>query len=271
MLIVRNGYIVLDAYFYPYDEKDIHDVASVTKSVTSALVGVVMNEGKLSSLSQPVLSFFPGSIANNDERKQKLTIEHLMSMTSGLQCEPRKNELTLLQMKESADWVKFMLDLPMADEPGRKFVYCSGGMHLLSGIVTRATNQTASEYARWSLFAPLGIRGVRWPSDPQGVSHGWGDLHLHPRDMAKLGYLWLKQGMWDGRRLVSADWVAQATQVHAKSGSDEYGYGFWIRSGLGLYEALGRGGHESVSCRRRTSSWSLQAEASSRERSVSSC
>ncbi len=242
MLIVRNGYVVLDAYFYPYGEKDIHDVASVTKSVTSTLVGVAMHEGKIKSLSQPALSFFPSSLANHDERKQKITIQHLLSMTSGLQCEPRRNELTLLQMKESADWVKFMLDLPIADEPGRKFVYCSGGMHLLSGIVTRATNQSANGYARRSLFEPLGIRNVEWPADPQGVSHGWGDLHLHPRDMAKIGYLWLNQGMWDGRRLISADWMSQATQAHAKSGSDEYGYGFWIRSGVGLYEALGRGG-----------------------------
>ena len=241
-LIVRNGYVVLDAYFYPYNEKDIHDVASVTKSVTSTLVGVAMNEGKIKLLSQPVLSFFTGSVANNDERKQKLAIEHLLSMTSGLQCEPRKNELTLLQMKESADWVKFMLDLPMADEPGRKFIYCSGTMHLLSGIVTRATNQSANDFAGRSLFEPLGIRNVNWPTDRQGINHGWGDLHLHPRDMAKIGYLWLSQGMWNGRRLISADWMMQATQVHAKSGSDEYGYGFWIRSGVGLYEALGRGG-----------------------------
>lgn len=242
MLIVRNGYVVLDAYFYPYNEKDVHDVASVTKSITSTLAGVAMNEGKIKSLSQPVLSFFPSFVANNDERKQRLTIEHLLSMTSGLQCEPRKNELTLLQMKESADWVKFMLDLPMADGPGRKFVYCSGGMHLLSGIITRATNQSANDYARRSLFEPLGIRNVKWPADPQGVSHGWGDLHLHPHDMAKIGYLWLNQGMWNSRYLISADWMRQATQIHAKSGSDEYGYGFWIRSGAGLYEAVGRGG-----------------------------
>src|SRR4029079_7903913 len=176
MLIVRNGYLVLDANFYPYNGKDIHDVASVTKSITSTLVGVALNEGRIESLKQPVLSFFSDSVSNNNERKQRLTMEDLLTMTAGLQCEPRQNEMTLLQMKESTNWVKFMLDLPMSDEPGRKFVYCSGGMHVVSGIITRVTNQSAADFARQSLFKPLGISRVAWPSDPQGVSHGWGDL-----------------------------------------------------------------------------------------------
>jgi hypothetical protein len=136
-----------------------------------------------------------------------------------------------------------MVDLPMAEEPGRKFVYCSGGMHLLSGIISRVSGESAYDFARRSLFEPLGIHDAIWPSDPQGVSHGWGDLHLHPRDMAKIGYLWLNRGIWNGRRVISADWVDQSTRVHAAAGSDnEYGYGLWIRSGVGLYEALGRGG-----------------------------
>lgn len=244
LLLVRNGYVVLDAYFYPYNERDIHDVASVTKSITSTLVGIAIYQGKISSPHQPVLSFFPeSSVAHNDARKQRLTLEHLLSMTSGLQCEPRQNELTLLQMKESNNWIKFMLDLPMADEPGGKFVYCSGGMHLLSGIISRVMNESAHNFARPSLFEPLGIRDAVWPSDPQGVSHGWGDLHLHPRDMAKIGYFWLNRGVWNGRRLISADWVDQLTRVRATAGSEnEYEYGLWIRSGAGLYEAVGRGG-----------------------------
>jgi CubicO group peptidase (beta-lactamase class C family) len=242
LLIVRNGYLVLDVCFYPYNQNDIHDVASVTKSITSTLAGIAVSEGKIKSLSQPMISFFPAPVANNDERKQKITIGHLLSMTSGLQCEAGLNELTLLRMKESANWIKFMLDLPMAEEPGKKFAYNSGGMHLVSGIVTRVTGQSAAEFARHSLFEPLGIRDFEWPSDPQSISHGWGDLHLHPRDMAKIGYLWLNQGVWNGKRLISADWMQQAAQVHAKDGTGEYGYGFWIRPDIGLYEALGRGG-----------------------------
>lgn len=244
MLIVRNGYLVLEAYFYPYNERHVHDVASVTKAITSTLVGIAIQKGKIKSIQEPVLGFFSeNAVANNEARKQKLTVEHLLTMTSGLQCEPRNNELTLLQMKQSDNWVKFMINLPMAEEPGRKFVYCSGGMHLLSGIISRVSGESAYDFARSSLFEPLGIRDAVWPSDPQGVRHGWGNLHLHPRDMAKIGYLWLNRGIWNGRRLISADWVDQSTRVHAGAGSDnEYGYGLWIRSGAGLYEALGRGG-----------------------------
>jgi CubicO group peptidase (beta-lactamase class C family) len=243
LLIVRNGYLVLDAYFYPYNQKDIHDVASVTKSITTTLVGIAINQGKIKTVHQPVLSLFTESpVAHKEERKQRLTVGHLLTMTSGLQCEPRNNELTLLQMKQTGNWVKFMLDLPMAEEPGERFVYCSGGMHLLSGIISRATGESASSFARRSLFAQLGIRDVIWPSDSQGVSHGWGDLHLHPRDMAKIGYLWLNRGMWNGRQVISADWVEQSARVHSKARGEEYGYGLWIRSAASLYEALGRGG-----------------------------
>ena len=244
MLIVRNGYLVLEVYFYPYNDKEVHDVASVTKGITSTLVGIAIEEGKIKSVREPVLKFFSENpVAHNEASKQRLTLEHLLTMTSGLQCEPRNNELTLLQMKQSDSWVEFMVDLPMAEEPGRKFVYCSGGMHLLSGIISRVSGGSAYDFARRSLFEPLGIRDAIWPSDPQGVSHGWGDLHLHPRDMARIGYLWLNRGIWNGRRVISADWVDQSTRVHAAAGSDnEYGYGLWIRSGVGLYEALGRGG-----------------------------
>ena len=151
MLIVRNGYLVLETYFYPYDEKDVHDVASVTKAITSTLVGIAIQAGKIKSLQEPVLGFFSeNAVANNESHKQKLTVENLLTMTSGLQCDPKNNELTLLQMKESDNWVRFMVDLPMAEEPGRKFIYCSGGMHLLSAIISRVSGASAHDFARRS-------------------------------------------------------------------------------------------------------------------------
>jgi CubicO group peptidase (beta-lactamase class C family) len=241
LLLVRNGYVVLDAYFYPYDQKNVHDLASVTKSVTSTLIGIALDQGKIKSVRQPVPELFAqGSIA---ERKARLTLESLLSMTSGLKCQPEENELTLHQMMESKDWVQFMLDLPMSNEPGSKFVYCSGGMHLLSGVISKTTSMSALDFARRSLFEPLGIQDALWPADSQGVTHGWGDLHLYPRDMAKLGYLYLNKGMWDGKRIVSPVWVADSTIVHAHTGSDsDYGYGWWVRPKDKLYEAVGRGG-----------------------------
>jgi CubicO group peptidase (beta-lactamase class C family) len=246
-LIVRNGYVVLDAYFYPFQEGLVHDGASMTKSITSTLVGIAIGEHKLSGVRQPVLSLFPQrNVANRDRRKDQMTIEDLLTMTSGLDCHVEHGEITLRQMDQSEDRVQFMLDLRMAEEPGSRFEYCSGGMHLLSGMISQATGSNALEFARRELFQPLGIMDVIWPSDPQGVSHGWGDLHLRPRDMAKIGYLWLNQGRWQDRQIVPAEWMQAATQAHSHPnfGSGEYGYGFWVypkRNPI-EYEALGRGG-----------------------------
>jgi CubicO group peptidase (beta-lactamase class C family) len=245
LLIVRNGFVVLDAYFYPYDERDLHDIASVTKSLTSALVGIAIGQGKIKGVTQPLLQLFPArSIANREPRKERLTLEHLLSMTSGLDCKYEPGELTLRQMRESQDWTQFMLDLPMAAEPGSKFVYCSGGMHLLSAIISRTTGKNELEFARQTLFNPLGITEVLWPSDQQGVSHGWGDLRMHPRDMAKLGLLWLNRGVWEGKSIVPASWVDESTRVHAKTSDIDYGYGWWVKTRdiPFAYEAVGRGG-----------------------------
>jgi hypothetical protein len=175
-----------------------------------------------------------------------MTVEDLLTMTSGLDCHVDHGEITLREMMQSKDWVQFMLDRPMLAEPGTRFEYCSGGMHLLSGIVSETTGSSELEFARRELFQPLGIEDVIWPSDPQGVSTGWGDLHLRPRDMAKIGYLWLHQGRWEGRQIVPAEWLQAATQAHSHPGQGnvEYGYGFWVypQRNPVEYEALGRGG-----------------------------
>ena len=245
LLIVRNGSIVLDAYFYPFQADQLHDGASMTKSVTSTLIGIAIGQHKLSGVSQSVLSLFPlRTIANRDERKEHVTIEQLLTMTSNLDCRSQ-HEITLTEMMQSKDWVKFMLDLPMANDPGNKFLYCSGGMHLLSGIISQTTGVSALEFARRELFRPLGINDAVWPTDPNGITHGWGDLHLRPRDWAKLGYLWLNQGRWEDRQLVPVDWMETAIQVHSRaSWGDQYGYGFWVHPDRKPpeFEALGRGG-----------------------------
>lgn len=246
LTIVRNGYLVLDAYFWPFQDNLLHDTASVTKSVVSTLLGVAIEQQLLSNVTQPVTALLGApSIAKLDSRKKRLTVEHLLTMTSGLDCHNRQGEITLSQMRASPDWIGFMLDLPMVAEPGSVFEYCSGGMHLLSGIISQATGASALDFARRALFAPLGIAAAAWPSDAQGISYGWGDLHLQPRDMAKIGYLWLQEGQWEGRQLVPKDWMRSAVQVHAApSPGDGYGYGFWIHPDRSppIFEALGRGG-----------------------------
>jgi CubicO group peptidase (beta-lactamase class C family) len=150
-------------------------------------------------------------------------------------------------MNASPDWVQFTLDLPMAGEPGRVFSYCSPGMHLLSAILQAATGPAAFEYAKANLFGPLGIAEPAWPADPQGVTHGWGDLRLFPRDAAKIGYLWIDGGRWEGRQIVCESWVEDSSSVQIETGDywgDDYSYGWWNMSGDEVpgYAATGRGG-----------------------------
>jgi CubicO group peptidase (beta-lactamase class C family) len=252
LLLARHGYVVLDAYFDPYDGSMPHDLASVTKSAMTTLIGIAADQGRL-SLDDPVLSFFPGRVvANRDARKERLTVAHLASMTAGFDCGAQWDQETLLAMRASSDPTQFALDRRMVSEPGQRFFYCGLSMHLLSAILQQVTGQTALEFARANLFAPLGIQDVYWPADRLGVTHGWGDLALRPTDSAKLGLLFLRGGQWEGRQIVSSDWVAAATAVHAATGSnhgEDYGYGWWVsRAGadVSLFRADGRNGQYVV-------------------------
>ena len=247
LLIARHGRIVLDAYAYPYDGSTYHDLASVTKSITTTLIGIAADQGLL-GLDAPMLSFFPErTIANRTERKERITVRHLASMTSGLDCRVDAREMTLRQMRASDDWVQFVLDLDTVAEPGRTFSYCSPGMHLLSAILARATGTSALDFARVNLFEPLGIDDVYWTADADGNSYGWGDLALHPADAAKIGLLFLQHGRWKNDPVISAEWVAAATtaQVTSTGRSEGYGYGWWVSLPAAeptMFRADGNGG-----------------------------
>ena len=252
LLVVSEGDIILDAYFYPYDGSTVHDQASVTKSVMTTLIGIAADQGKL-DLDAPMLSFFPDrEIANRDARKERITVRHLTSNTAGMECIHHPEEPTNRAMHASPDWVQFALDLPMVAEPGTTFAYCSPGMHLLSAILQQATGMTTLEFALANLFEPLGIRDVQWPPDPQGITNGHGELYLHPHDTAKLGFLWLHGGEWDGQQIVSREWVRASSQFQIATGPDygeDYGYGMWIGrpdEEIKYFAADGRGGQRVV-------------------------
>ncbi len=245
LLIIRNGYVVTDATFYPYDGQTVHDMASVTKSVMTTLIGIAADQGKL-NLDDRMVSFFPNySISNLDTLKNEITIRHLVSMSSGLDCTAEEDEKNLREMQANPDYVQFVLDRQMVWTPGEQFIYCSPAIHLLSPILQQATGQTALDFARQYLFEPLGIQESMWEQDPQGYYDGWGDLSLNPHDMAKIGFLFINHGKWDGKQIVSRQWVEQATQAQMvnSGGLDSYGYGWWMdpatESG---YRADGRGG-----------------------------
>ncbi len=246
LLVIRHGYVVADADFFPYSSSAPHDLASVTKTITSTLTGVAVANGLL-KLDQPLLSFFPReSPANADERKRAITVSNVLHMESGLDCGFLPGEQELEQMKRSPNWVQFALSLPMKYDPGTHPSYCSPGYHLLGSMIGAAAHMTELDFARQYLFGPLAIRDVVWADDPQGRNHGWGDSHFYPRDVAKIGYLYLHGGEWNGKQIVPRDWVEMSIASPAGARSEPGGYGIEWNATNGpngpQYGGTGRGG-----------------------------
>ncbi len=245
VLVARHGKIVLDVYYPPFRSGMKHVVNSVTKGVVGTLVGIAFKQGKLDRLDAPVLDFFPGrSIANADAQKKAMTVQSLLDSNSGLGWrEPLSNEPpeTMLQMERSADWIGFVLDRPMAQMPGVSFNYDSGTWHLLSAIIGRQTGSDTLEYAKQNLFAPLGITDVAWRRDPQGIPIGGYGLFMQPRDMAKIGYLYLRNGEWAGKQVLPPQWAAKVlhAQVDMQLGSFRYANGWWTLPEKRAYMAVG--------------------------------
>jgi CubicO group peptidase (beta-lactamase class C family) len=247
ILVVRHGKVVLDTYFYPYQRGVAHDVASVTKSVTSTLVGIAVDQGKLRSVQLRVADLLHASLpADPDPRELNITVEHLLTMSSGWNNGLTAREEQLNVMRHSPDWIVAALQPRLQFDPGVRFGYYSVNTHLLSAIMSLQTGENLLEFGTQYLFGPLGIPKPTWPSDPAGRSLGWADLRLTPREMAKLGYLFLHDGVWDGKQVVSKGWVSKAwtpfVNIHDKV---SYGYGWWIdqsNAEMPIYEAVGRGG-----------------------------
>ncbi|CAG0937233.1 6-aminohexanoate-dimer hydrolase [Thermoflexales bacterium] len=242
LLIIRNGYLVSETYFGSYQADTRHQLYSCTKSFIATLVGIALDKGYLEGTDQRILDFFPAhQFANLDEQKSAMTLEDTLTMRTGLawqEGDPAYRELFM-----SADWLKTVLDKPMDSAPGSEFNYCSGCSHVLSAVLHQATDTNPRDFADQHLFKPLGISNVRWDSDAEGIPVGGWGLQLTPRDMAKLGYLYLHKGQWDGQQIVSAQWVEDATRTHAETGGDlGYGYQWWTYPALEAYTALGRGG-----------------------------
>jgi CubicO group peptidase (beta-lactamase class C family) len=247
LLVIRNGKIVSETYYAGYKAETRHELYSVTKSFIGTLVGIALEQGLIESLDTPVVDLFPGvSFANPDPRKQAMTVEDLLTMRSGLDWE--EGEAAYLELSNSPDWAIFMLDLPMESAPGKEFVYCSGCSHVLSSILYWVTWQNVRKFADQILMKPLGITGYDWETDNQGVHLGGWGMQLTPRDMAKLGYLYLHEGVWDGKQLVPADWIAESVKARVDTrGGTGYGYQWWVfpefpGTANGAYSALGHAG-----------------------------
>jgi CubicO group peptidase (beta-lactamase class C family) len=247
VLVVRNGALITEAYFHPYTRDTNVHVQSITKSVIGMLVGKALSMGAIESVDENLMDFFPNrSFHNPSEEKNALQLSHLLSMSSGLDCQ----EFTGAgpTMEQSANWVQFMLDLPVVETPGEKFGYCNGNAHLLSAILEQTTGLTARELANQELFKPLGISPVEevdWAADPLGHTIGGYGLHLRPLDLAKLALLFLQNGKWEGQQLLPASFAAAATtQQVAKEDGSGYGYLWTVYPDREQYAALGLGGQQ---------------------------
>ena len=247
LLIVRHGRIVLDVYYAPYAADIPHITNSATKAVIGTLTAIASKDGMLDSTDHRVLDFFADrSIANVDERKKAVTVQNLLDMTTGLDWEEPLSgrPVSMIAMEQSSDWIKFILDRQMSNAPGDLFNYNSGNPHLLSAILTKLTGLSASDYAKARLFGPLGISTWNWRRDPQGISTGGYGLALLPRDMAKIGYLYLRHGEWEGKQLVPAGWVEKtrhATVNMNRSSAPTLRYSnlFWALPDKKVYMAVG--------------------------------
>jgi CubicO group peptidase (beta-lactamase class C family) len=241
VLVVRHGYLVYERYWQGVDASDGHDVRSVTKSFVSALVGIALRDQHLQGLDQTVGELLADSMpAKADPRLCRVTVEQLLTMTSGLAGHDSSlggDDRITDRMLESRDWVRQILGRRLVSKAGADFAYSSASSHLLSAIVADATGQSTLAYARAKLFGPLGIAAdnvleqairrwpptsaqleaygqapVAWPTDPQGYHLGFAGLRLPARDLAKFGYLYLNGGRWDGTQVVPADYVGASTR-----------------------------------------------------------
>ncbi len=245
LIITRNGYIVTERYWGTYNENRSHHIFSCTKSFTSALIGIAIKEGFIDNVSQRMLDFFPEyTVENPSAHKDSITIEHLLTMTHGLDWDEHNISYTdpsnmYNQMFYSSDPIQFFLDLPSIHHPGEVWVYTTGASHMLSAILQRATGMTTRAFAETYLFDPLNAEIGMW-TVYDGVNHGGTQLYITPRDFTKLGLLYLNNGTWGEQQILPEGWVNASTFSHASVwGSMTYGYQWWMDENLGGFMAMG--------------------------------
>jgi len=241
ILIVRRRRIIFDTYFYPFRPNLRHDIASCTKSVTSMLIGIAIDKGYIKDENQLVSVFFP-EIKPTGKGFETLTIKNLLTMTSGFDCSFSNEDSLFDQLFQSNNWPGFIFNIPFVAAPGQQFSYCSCNYYLLAEIIYRATKLSPEDFAKKYLFNPLGIKSVYWSKNNKGINYGWGDLALKPYDLAKIGQLLLDDGKWNGKAIVSSNWLKKSITMNTKfDNGNGYGYGFWLDRDH-AYNAEGRGG-----------------------------
>ncbi|MFW2107294.1 beta-lactamase family protein [Bacillus spizizenii] len=259
IVVVKNGHIAYERYYHGYGPTDTHHVASVTKSILSALIGIAIHGGYIKSVDQNALDFFPEYVPGPPNKQiQDITIRHLLTMTAPYPFEDWHEPLDKMCMQP--DWITYTLNMLGQEGTIGTFKYSTAGAHLLSAIVTRSTGKNAREFANEHLFKPSGMKEIPnyemksfgfddlfgkhvrgWVNDPDGNSTGGWGLTLTPRDMARFGLLYINRGCWDNQQIVPASWIDESTALNANN----YGYLWWLRDedGVFSYSALGDAGN----------------------------
>lgn len=249
ILIYKNDRLVLEEYFYGYDKDKPHQLRSATKPFIGALVGIAVDKGFIGSETDRLLPYFRArypDIANPDERKKQITVENFLMYRHGLDCEnnnpaSKGNELAMMQ---SGDWVKYTLDLPAVQEPGKSSAYCSGCALTLGSLVELATGQDIEAFAEENLFGPMGIKNYTWRFQPDTSSLlTFSQMYLTPRDLVKLAKMFKDGGQWNNRQIISPRWIAQTFDMeegdygylweHKYYDLDGKRYNSWLASGNG--------------------------------------
>ena len=244
LILMRNGFIVYEEYFNGSHASDSNNIASVSKSILSALYGIAVEKGYFQSTEERVADHLPAYFEEaSDPRLLDLTLHDMLTMTHGLAWEENETERFL---NRSEDWVADILSLPVSNEPGTLFHYSTGASHVMSAVLTEATGISTCEFAHRNLFEPLGIEAEFWGVDPQGYYTGGHSVSMTAREMARFGQLFLDEGRWQGEQIIPGWWVAASTTPRIDIGNDYAGYGYywWLNhiATYDLYSALGAGG-----------------------------
>ena len=274
LLVVKDGKLAFEAYFpgytWSYSGKDFrgdrvdfdrdttHNLASVTKSFTSALIGIAIDQGLIGGVEDRVFDYFPEYARFRVGAKEVMTLEDLLTMRSGLECNEMElgyddSRNDLIKLFSVPDPIEYILAKPLVAEPGTRWYYSGGNTNLLGEVIRQATGQRMDAYADEHLFGPLGITNYEWDYINSDMIHASGNLQLRPRDMAKFGALYLNGGEWNGQQIVSRKWVEASTRAHARpSWGGGYGYQWWLRTydagpePVDAFYAAGWGGQKIV-------------------------
>lgn len=259
LLIVKNGKIAFEEYFNGFTADSLHDVTSVGKSITSALVGIAIENGHIASKGEPVVDYFKQdyNIEQLSPEKEKIQIHHVLTMTAGWACDDwdEKSPGNTMHFPDVPDDFAFTLNLPMINPNGKEFSYCSGGANLLGEIIRRQSQMSLKDFADKYLFDKIGVMENKWfvvPKPPHYEFAGGGNA-LKPRDLARFGLLYLHNGVWQGEQIIPKDWISESTSRQIETNEDgDYGYLWWIKEyshknkTVKGFEASGNGGNKIV-------------------------